>query len=95
MRTTIEHIEPKLGEGIYLVKDVAKILNIDYEKTYRWIVGYWGNSLQENVKYTFGDVGNRAINFYSLIEFYTFLRFGKRVQALNKYGNYMVSCQYS
>lgn len=68
-------VQPKLGEGIYLIKDVAKILKIDYEKTYRWIVGYWGlGGLDENTKYTFGEVGNRAINFYSLIEFYTFFK---------------------
>jgi uncharacterized protein (DUF433 family) len=70
----VNQIEPKLGEGIYLVKDVAKILKIDYKKTYRWIVDYWGNSLDENIKYTFGDGDNRAINFYSLIEFYTFFK---------------------
>lgn len=74
MRTVIE---PKLGDGVYLVKDVARILHLDYHKTYRWIVGYWGhlsNSLDESIDYTFGDDGNRAINFYSLIEFYTFFR---------------------
>lgn len=71
----INTIEPKLGEGIFLVKDVAKILHLDYEKTYRWIIGYWGvGGLEEGIKYTFGEVGNRAINFYSLIEFYTFFK---------------------
>lgn len=74
MSSTVEHIEPKLGEGIFLVKDVSKILGIDYDKTYRWIAGYWGNELEENVQYTFGEVGNRAINFLSLIEFHTFFR---------------------
>jgi len=74
VNTPISHIEPKIGEGIYLVKDVAKILGLDYQKTYRWIVGYWGSGLDENVQYTFGEVGNRAINFLSLIEFYTFFK---------------------
>lgn len=69
-------VEPKLGEGIYLVKDVSKILRLDYPKTYRWIVGYWGsldNSLDVDINYTFGGA-NKAINFYSLIEFYTFFK---------------------
>lgn len=76
MATQSIHIEPKLGEGIYLSGDVSKILGINREKTYRWIAGYWGlkGGLDENIKYTFGEVGNRAINFYSLIEFYTFFR---------------------
>jgi uncharacterized protein (DUF433 family) len=74
VNTEILHIEPKLGEGIYLVKDVAKILHLDYAKTNRWIVGYWGSGLDDNTQYTFGDVGNRAINFFSLIEFYTFFK---------------------
>ena len=33
------NIKPKLGEGIYLVKDVSKILHLDYEK--------WAHSLNE------------------------------------------------
>jgi uncharacterized protein (DUF433 family) len=73
----LETVKPRLGEGIYLVKDVAKILRLDYQKTYRWIVGYWGHldsSLEAGIDYTFGDSGNRAINFYSLIEFYTFFK---------------------
>jgi uncharacterized protein (DUF433 family) len=73
---SIHHIEPKLGEGIYIVKDVAKILHLDYQKTYRWMVGYWGTQggLDEDTQYTFGEIGNRAINFFSLIEFYTFFK---------------------
>lgn len=74
MKQAIEYIQPKLGEGIYLVRDVAKILRLDYAKTSRWIAGYWGSGLDENVQYTFGDIGNRAINFLSLIEFYTFFK---------------------
>lgn len=74
MEAIIRQIEPKIGEGIYVVKDVAKILYLDYAKTYRWIVGYWGGSLDEKTCYTFGEADNRAINFLSLIEFYTFFR---------------------
>lgn len=74
MTENIYDIKAKLGEGIYLVKDVSKILHLEYEKVYRWIVGYWGGNLDTHFKYTFGDVDNRAINFYSLIEFYTFFK---------------------
>src|SRR5689334_17741636 len=74
MSASVQYIEPRLGEGIFLAKDVSKILKIDYDKTYRWMVGYWGSGLEENIHYTFGDIGNRAINFLSLIEFYTFFK---------------------
>jgi uncharacterized protein (DUF433 family) len=69
-----EYIQPKLGEGVYLVKDVSQILCLDYKKVYRWIVGYWTGGLDHEISYVFGDNNNRAINFYSLIEFYTFFK---------------------
>ena len=53
------HVEPQIGDGIYLVSDVAKILNLDYDKVRRWIVGYWDGSLQENTSYVFGEKKNR------------------------------------
>lgn len=68
------HISPEIGEGIYLIKDVSKILQLPYGKVYRWIVGYWGKSLDSNINYVFGGDDSRAINFYSLIEFYTFFK---------------------
>jgi len=74
LKASVKYIEPKIGEGIYLVKDVSKILHLEYQKVYRWIVGYWSGSLDENINYTFGENDNRAINFYSLIEFYTFFK---------------------
>lgn len=67
-------ILPKLGEGIYLIKDIAQILKLDYDHVRRWIVGYWDGHLKENFNYTFGEKGSKAINFYSLIEFYTFYK---------------------
>lgn len=74
MTASTQHIEPKLGEGIYLVKDVAQILHLDYALCRRWILGYWDNALKEDFSYVFGEKRNRAINFYSLIEFYTFYK---------------------
>lgn len=61
---------PKLGEGVYYLTDIATILHLDYQLVRRWIVGYW----DEHFKSTFGEGKNRAINFYSLIEFYTFYK---------------------
>lgn len=75
MSTANQHtITPKLGEGIYRVKDISNILKLDYDKVYRWINGYWDSNLEQDLNYTFGDKGNKVINFFSLIEFYTFFK---------------------
>lgn len=73
-----QHIEPAIGAGIYLIKDVSQILHLPYEKVYRWILGYWEDGLDNKYDYVFGDSNNRAINFYSLIEFYTFFKLRER-----------------
>ncbi|HTE09840.1 MAG TPA: DUF433 domain-containing protein [Chitinophagaceae bacterium] len=63
---------PKLGEGIFLTSDVAEILQLPYSKVRRWIVELWDNRFANGQTYSFGEQGNKAINFYTLIEFYTF-----------------------
>lgn len=74
MTTEKQFIHPKIGEGVYLVRDIAKILRLDYEHVRRWIAGYWSGSLNQDIDYTFGEKGSKAVNFYSLIEFYTFFK---------------------
>ncbi len=64
--------EPRLGEGVYLTSDVAEILRLPYSKVRRWMIELWDNRLSDNGRYSFGDPKNKAINFYTLIEFYTF-----------------------
>jgi uncharacterized protein (DUF433 family) len=64
--------EPRLGEGIYLTSDVAEILRLSYSKVRRWMVELWDSRFSESGRYSFGDSKNRAVNFYTLIEFYTF-----------------------
>lgn len=64
--------EPRLGEGIFLTSDVAEILQLPYPKVRRWIIELWDNRFAGKGKYSFGEFGNRAVNFYTLIEFYTF-----------------------
>jgi uncharacterized protein (DUF433 family) len=58
-------IKPRVGEGIYTKIDVANILHLPYTKVSQWMNEFWDD-------YTFGIKGNKAINFYTLIEFYTF-----------------------
>ena len=64
--------EPRLGEGVYLTSDVAEILQLPYPKVRRWIIELWDAKFSEKEKYSFGDSNNRAVNFYTLIEFFTF-----------------------
>lgn len=74
-------VKPKLGEGIFLTTDIAQILNLKYPKVKRWLDEYWLN-------YTFGDEGNKAVNFNTLIEFYTFYKLREKkltVQSIRKY----------
>jgi uncharacterized protein (DUF433 family) len=54
-----------IGEGIFLAKDVADILQLPYHKVRYCMKGFWEH-------YTFGDDKNKAINFFSLLEFYIF-----------------------
>jgi uncharacterized protein (DUF433 family) len=59
--------EPRIGEGIFLPKDVAEILKLPYSRVKYWIDDYWQS-------YSFGERRNKAVNFYTLIEFYTFYK---------------------
>ena len=66
MITTFDiKILPTVGDGIYTVRDISFILKLPYHKVSRWMREFWDG-------YTFGVKGNKAVNFYTLIEFYTF-----------------------
>lgn len=56
---------PRLGEGVYLPMDVAQILKLPYHKVKYLMKTFWEG-------YSFGNERNKAINFFSLIEFYTY-----------------------
>lgn len=71
----------KLGEGIYLTPDVARILNLPYHKVYSLMKGYWQG-------YAFGEVGNKAVNFYSLIEFYIYFQCRQNGMSSQKFKKY-------
>lgn len=76
---TAENIEvlPKLGEGIFLTTDVSQILGLPYSKVRRWMKEYWPN-------YTFGESDNQAVNFQTLIEFYTFYHLRNKGLSVSK-----------
>ena len=72
LKNTNTSVAPKLGEGIFLMPDVAAILQLPYSKVRRWLVEFWNNRFANGHTYSFGDEKNKVINFYTLIEFYTF-----------------------
>ena len=67
---------PKLGEGIFLIKDVADILGLPYYKVRHFINEYWDKRFYDDMdgRYSFGSKRDKAVNFYTLIEFYTFYK---------------------
>lgn len=70
-------IQPKLGEGIFLTKDVSEILHLPYPQVRRWMLELWDKRFGRNLAAAFGERGNKAINFYTLIEFYTYFHLRK------------------
>jgi len=63
---------PTIGGGVYLAKDVSKILSLPYPKVRHWLFELWDKKFADNWNYSFGEKGNKAIDFHTLIEFYIF-----------------------
>jgi uncharacterized protein (DUF433 family) len=75
--TIIRSIEPKIGEGIFLTQDVSEILKIQYSRVRRWMIELWDKKFGNDFVTSFGEKGNKAVNFYTLIEFYTYFSLRK------------------
>ena len=73
MQTPTFHIEPKIGTGIYSVKDISIILNLPQKKVGRVLNEIWNKRfLPDGQEYSSGEGREKVVNFYALIEFYTF-----------------------
>lgn len=68
----------RLGYGIYTIPDISKLLGIDRRKVNRYISEYWDERLGRklfNDTYTWHtEKSNKAVNFYVLIELFSFFR---------------------
>jgi uncharacterized protein (DUF433 family) len=68
----------ELGSGIYTIPDISRLLNIDRRKVNRYISEYWdermGRKLFRDTYSWSTDKRNKAVNFYVLIELYTFFQ---------------------
>ena len=68
-------IKPEIGQGIYTAPDAARILDLPVYKVRRWLKEYWNKRFGSGVQsYSWGEGGERAFGFLTLMEFYVFYR---------------------
>jgi uncharacterized protein (DUF433 family) len=72
--------KPSLGIGLYSIPDVARILLLEPPFVRRWLNEYWGNRFKFGKKNfsSWGSGREKAIHFYTLIEFYVFYQLRKQ-----------------
>lgn len=68
-----------LNNGIYTIPDIAKILNLPYQKVRHWVNCYWDGRLGKEFKktYSWSIDRSKAVNFHTLIEFYILIQLGE------------------
>jgi len=64
----------KIGNGIYTIPEVSRILRLPYQKVRHWSNKYWdeilGTEINHQYSWTIGK--SKAVSFHTLIEFYVF-----------------------
>jgi len=72
--------KPSIGIGLYTIPDVATILNLDRAFVRRWLREYWENQFKRKGRSyaSWGNGREKAIHFFTLIEFYVFYQFRKQ-----------------
>ena len=69
-----------MGIGLYTIPDVANILNLDRNLVQRWLREYWGNRFsvgRDNLS-SWGKGRDKAVPFFTLIEFFVFYQLRKQ-----------------
>ena len=66
----------ELGNGIYTMPDLARILNLEYFKVQRLINEYWDKKFANQLgeKYSWTIKKSKAVSFHTLVEFYVFFQ---------------------
>lgn len=79
-------MESDLGIGIFTAQDISKILLMPSNKVRRWIQIYWDNKFaqQHDEPYSWGIGKDKAVNFYTLIEIYFFIKLRELGLSTNK-----------
>lgn len=88
-----------IGQGIYTLPDIAFLLNISYLKVSRWIHSFWDEKFGSKYGDTYTWIVDltKAVNFYTLIELFTFYRLseaGVKTRAALK-AHHILSEQYN
>lgn len=65
----------RIGGGIFTISDISHILKLPRHKVYYWLKEYWDTRFSKirGKRYSWGK-NSKAINFYTLIEFYIYYR---------------------
>ena len=88
----------ELGSGFYTVPDISRLLGFSQDKVRRYLNDYWDDRLGRKLfsdTYTWSaDNRTKAVNFYVLIELYTFFKlqqpFLKREITWQKKQNHLI-----
>ncbi|WP_340077158.1 DUF433 domain-containing protein [Leptobacterium sp. I13] len=68
-----------IGNGVYTIPEVAKILRLPYHKVNLWVNNYWDGELGKAFKgkYSWSVNKSKAISFHTLVEFYILILFAE------------------
>lgn len=69
----------KIGNGIYTVKEISRILRLPYPKVNSWLRRYWDGKLGESYSrnYSWKVDNSKAVGFHTLVEFYVMMQFSE------------------
>ena len=69
----------KIGNGIYTVGEISRILRLPYPKVNAWLKRYWDGQLGEaySRKYSWKVDDTKAVGFHTLVEFYVMMQFSE------------------
>jgi uncharacterized protein (DUF433 family) len=64
----------KIGNGIYTIPEISKILRLPNPKVNRWIKQFWDGKIgnEYNQRYSWNIDLTKAVSFHTLIELYSF-----------------------
>lgn len=67
---------PKIGIGIFTIREVASILRLPYPKVLRWVKEYWDGRLGKlfQTQYSWMIDGSRAVSFHTVVELYVMIQ---------------------
>ncbi|PWN06860.1 DUF433 domain-containing protein [Rhodohalobacter mucosus] len=71
--------ELSIGNGIYTIREIARILRLPYSKVHRWLNTYWEGELGKFFEgnYSWKVENSQAVGFHTLIEFYILVQFAE------------------